>query len=58
MQLYKAILAKYGQSVAGGVGSFSQMGFLLGKFSTKALQKVKGPYTIKSVNAAIKAIKD
>ena len=32
MQLYKAILAKYGQSVAGGLGSFSQMGFLLGKF--------------------------
>ena len=58
MQLYKAILAKYGSSVAGGIGSFSQMGFLLAKFLTQALETVKGPYTIKSVNAAIKAIKD
>ena len=58
MQLYKAILAKYGQSVAGGLGSFSQMGFLLGKFLTNALQTVKGQYTIKTVNAAIKAIKN
>jgi branched-chain amino acid transport system substrate-binding protein len=58
MQLYKAILGQYGQSVAGGVGSFSQMGYLLGKFSVGALQTVKGAYTIKSVNAAFKAIKD
>ncbi len=58
MQLYKAILAKYGQSVAGGLGSFSQMGFLLGKFLVGALQKMHGAYTIKNVNAAIKAIKD
>jgi branched-chain amino acid transport system substrate-binding protein len=58
MQLYKAILAKYGSNVAGGLGSFSEMGFLLGKFSADALQTVKPPYTIKSVNAALKAIKD
>ena len=58
MQNYKAILAKYGQNVAGGLGSFSQMGYLLGKFLTEALQKVKGPYTMKSVNAAIIGIKD
>ena len=58
MQLYKAILAKYGSSVAGGIGSFSQMGYLLGKFLTDAMLTVKGQYTIKSVNAAIKAIKD
>jgi branched-chain amino acid transport system substrate-binding protein len=58
MQLYKAILAKYGSSVAGGLGSFSEMGYLLGKFSVDALQKVKGPYTIQSVNAAFKNIKD
>jgi branched-chain amino acid transport system substrate-binding protein len=57
-RLYKAILAKYGSSVAGGIGSFSQMGYLLGKFLTDALQKMHGPFTIKSVNAAIKAIKD
>jgi branched-chain amino acid transport system substrate-binding protein len=58
MQLYKAILSKYGSNVAGGLGSFSQMGFLLGKFSTDALETVKGDYTIKSVNAAFKAIKN
>ncbi len=58
MQLYKAILAKYGSNVAGGIGSFSEMGYLLAKFSTQALEKIKGPYTIKSVNTALKAIKD
>src|SRR2546423_9001993 len=58
MQQYKAILAKYGSSVAGGIGSFSQMGFLLGEFFVGAMQKVKPPYTIKNVKAAIKAIKD
>ncbi|HWE09870.1 MAG TPA: ABC transporter substrate-binding protein [Solirubrobacteraceae bacterium] len=58
MQLYKAILAKYGSSVAGGVGSFSQMGFVLAKFLTQALQTVKGPYTMASVNKAIVGIKN
>jgi branched-chain amino acid transport system substrate-binding protein len=58
MQLYKAVLAKYGSSVAGGIGSFSQFGFLLAKFLTQALDNVKGPYTIKSVNQAILGIKD
>jgi branched-chain amino acid transport system substrate-binding protein len=58
MQNYKAILAKYGSSVAGGLGSFSQMGYLLGKFLTKALQNVHGAYTMKSVNQAIVGIKN
>ena len=58
MQLYKAILAKYGSSVAGGLGSFSEMGYLLAKFTKDALLNVKGPYTIQSVNAQIKALKD
>jgi branched-chain amino acid transport system substrate-binding protein len=58
MALYKAILAKYGKSVAGGLGSFSEMGYLLGKFLKDALLKTSGPYTMQSVNAAIKAIKD
>jgi branched-chain amino acid transport system substrate-binding protein len=58
VQVYKAILAKYGSSVAGGIGSFSQMGFVLAKFLTQALETVKGPYTIKTVNAAILGIKD
>jgi branched-chain amino acid transport system substrate-binding protein len=58
MQLYKNILSQYGKSVAGGLGSFSEMGYLLGKFSVHALQTVKGDYTIKSVNEAFKNIKD
>jgi branched-chain amino acid transport system substrate-binding protein len=58
MQLYKAILAKYGSSVAGGLGSFSEMGYLLGKFLKDALLTVNGPYTMQSVNAAIKALKN
>jgi branched-chain amino acid transport system substrate-binding protein len=58
IQNYKAILAKYGQNVAGGIGSFSQFGYLLAKFLVQALDTVKGPYTIKSVNSAIVGIKD
>jgi branched-chain amino acid transport system substrate-binding protein len=58
MKLYKAILAQYGQAVAGGIGSFSQMGFVLAEFATKALDGVTGPYTMASVNAAFKGIKD
>jgi branched-chain amino acid transport system substrate-binding protein len=58
MQLYKAILAQYGKSVAGGIGSFSQFGFLLAKFLVQALDTVKGPYTMKSVNSAIVGIKN
>jgi branched-chain amino acid transport system substrate-binding protein len=58
MQNYKAMLAKYGSSVAGGIGSFSQMGYVLGKFLVQALQNVHGPYTMKSVNDAILGIKD
>ena len=56
MQLYKAILAKYGSSVTGGIGTFSQMGFLDAEMAASALEKVKGAYTLKSVNAALKAI--
>ncbi|MBV9418056.1 MAG: ABC transporter substrate-binding protein, partial [Solirubrobacterales bacterium] len=58
MQQYKAILKQYGSAVAGGLGSFSEMGYLLGKFLTDALQKDPGPYTMANVNAAIKNIKD
>jgi branched-chain amino acid transport system substrate-binding protein len=56
--LYNAILKKYGTNVAGGVGSFSQMGFVQGEFVTKALETVKGAYTMKSVNAALQGIKN
>jgi branched-chain amino acid transport system substrate-binding protein len=34
------------------------MGFLDAELAVKALEKVKGAYTVKSVNAAFKGIKD
>jgi branched-chain amino acid transport system substrate-binding protein len=58
MNLYKAILTQYGTNVTGGVGSFSQMGFVEAKLMVDALESVKGAYTAASVNAAIKALKN
>jgi branched-chain amino acid transport system substrate-binding protein len=58
MQLYRAILKQYGHAVTGGVGSFSQMGFAEAEIAVHALESIKGPYTVSSVNAAFKAVKD
>ena len=58
MNLYKTILKQYGSAVSGGVGSFSQMGFVEARLMVKALESVKGAYTMVSVNGAIKALKD
>ncbi|MCW2932683.1 MAG: hypothetical protein JWM19_3645 [Actinomycetia bacterium] len=57
-QLYKAILAQYGSDVSGGVGSFSQMGFVQAEVAVHALESVTGAYTVASVNAAFKAVSD
>ena len=56
MSLYMAILAQYGHAVSGGIGSFSQMGFAEAEIMVHALEAVTGPYTVQSVNAAIKAV--
>lgn len=56
MSLYKAILAQYGSAVSGGIGSFSQMGFTEAEIMVHALESVTGPYTVASVNAALKAV--
>jgi branched-chain amino acid transport system substrate-binding protein len=56
-QLYKAILKQYGSSVSGGIGSFSQFGFVEAEFAVKALRTVKGAYTAASVNKAFRSIK-
>jgi branched-chain amino acid transport system substrate-binding protein len=56
MALYKAILAQYGHAVSGGIGSFSQMGFAEAEIMVHALESVKGPYTVQSVNTAVKAV--
>jgi branched-chain amino acid transport system substrate-binding protein len=58
MNLYKAILKQYGSSVQGGIGSFSQMGFTEAEIAVHALQSITGAYTVQSVNAAFKAVKD
>jgi branched-chain amino acid transport system substrate-binding protein len=56
--LYRQVLAKYGKSVTGGLGSFSQMGFTEAQIAVKALDGISGPYTAKSVNDAFKSVKD
>jgi len=58
MNLYQAILAQYGKAVSGGIGSFSQMGFVEAQILVHALHTVHGAYTVASVNAAIKAVKN
>ena len=58
MNLYKAILSQYGHAVSGGIGSFSQMGFAEAETMVHALESVKGAYTVASVNAALKAVKN
>ena len=55
-QLFDAILKQYGTNVSGGVGSFSEMGFVIGEIATHALETVTGPYTIASVSAALKGV--
>jgi branched-chain amino acid transport system substrate-binding protein len=55
-ELYDAILKQYGSDVSGGVGSFSEMGFVIGEIATHALETIKGAYTIASVSAAFKAV--
>jgi branched-chain amino acid transport system substrate-binding protein len=57
-QLYRAILSKYGSAVSGGIGSFSQFGFVEAAFAVKALETIKGPYTVQSVNQAFLNIKN
>jgi branched-chain amino acid transport system substrate-binding protein len=62
MKLYKDILAQYGSSgsakVSGGIGSFSQMGFTEAEIAVHALEGIKGAYTVASVNAAFKGVKN
>jgi branched-chain amino acid transport system substrate-binding protein len=58
MNLYKAILAQYGKTVSGGIGSFSEFGFVEARLAVQALQSISGAYTVASVNAAFKALKN
>jgi branched-chain amino acid transport system substrate-binding protein len=57
-RLYRAVFAKYGKAVSGGLGSFSQMGFVMAQQLVMALESIKGEdYSLKTVNQAIKNIK-
>jgi branched-chain amino acid transport system substrate-binding protein len=58
MDLYKAILAQYGKAVSGGIGSFSEFGFVEARLAVQALRTITGAYTVASVNAAFKALKN
>ena len=58
MNLYRAILKQYGSNVSGGIGSFSQFGFVEARLAVQALETITGDYTVQSVNAAFKAIKN
>jgi len=56
--LYLKVLKQYGSDVAGGIGSFSQFGFVLGQLAVKALLSIKSKvYTPATVNASFKALK-
>jgi branched-chain amino acid transport system substrate-binding protein len=58
MNLYRAILKQYGSNVSGGIGSFSQFGFVEARLAVQALETINGAYTVQSVNAAFKALKN
>jgi branched-chain amino acid transport system substrate-binding protein len=58
-ELYRQVMDKYGQDVTGGLGSFSQMGYLMGRISTQALLSIKGDsYTAKTYNDAVEQVKN
>jgi branched-chain amino acid transport system substrate-binding protein len=57
--LYRAVMEQYGQDVTGGLGSFSQMGFVAGQIATDAMLGIEGDqYTPETVNEAIKNVKN
>jgi branched-chain amino acid transport system substrate-binding protein len=57
-RLYRAVFEKYGSKVTGGLGSFSQMGFVMAQQLVMALESIKGEdYSLKTVNNAIKNLK-
>jgi branched-chain amino acid transport system substrate-binding protein len=54
--LYRKVRDTYAKDIP--LGSFSQMGFIIGRIATEALQGVKGDYTKESVNTAFLNVKD
>jgi branched-chain amino acid transport system substrate-binding protein len=56
MNLYRNVLKKYAPKIP--PGSFSQMGFTQANIATHAMLGIKGDYTVKSVNTALKNVKN
>jgi branched-chain amino acid transport system substrate-binding protein len=54
--LYRAVQKRYAPNIA--LGSFSQMGFVEANIVVKALMSVTGEFTARSVNDAIKNVRD
>ena len=54
--LYRKVREQYAPDIP--LGSFSQMGFVMGRIATEALEKVSGDYTKDSVNKAFLDVKD
>jgi branched-chain amino acid transport system substrate-binding protein len=54
--LYRQLAKK--ATLAFGLGSFSQMGFTEARIATAALLNMKGPYTLKNVNAAFAGVRN
>src|SRR6202034_4302584 len=42
MNLYRAMIAQYGKAVSGGIGSFSQFGYVEAEVAVHALETIKG----------------
>ena len=55
-ELYRAVQKPYAPNIP--LGSFSQMGFVEARIAVNALMSVSGEFTVKTVNEAIKNIKD
>jgi len=53
--LYRKVRQQYAPDIP--LGSFSQMGFVMGRIATEALQKASGDYTKESVNKAFQDVK-
>ncbi len=54
--LYRQLAKK--ATLAFGLGSFSQMGFVEARIATAALLNMKAPYTLKNVNAAFAGVRN
>jgi len=55
-QLYRDVLSKYSPDIP--LGSFTQMGFVIGQVATEAMQSIEGEITKESVNEAVLNVKN